>query len=95
RCGPVLLAAAVLVLAGCSSTQTLTGTVIEANAGPQYCGAVMESYPPQCGDPVDLVGFSWDGLRFEEESGVRWAQVTMVGTREGDTFTLTEPPSNQ
>jgi len=69
-------------------------TILESvEHGPQLCfGGVAESFPPQCGGP-DLVGWSWDAVGDEEsESGTTWTEATVVGTYDGRTFTLTEPP---
>jgi hypothetical protein len=38
--------------------------------GPQLClGGTFDSGPPGCGDPVDLVGFSWDSINDEDSAG--------------------------
>ena len=69
-------------------------TVLESpDHGPQLClGGVAESYPPQCGG-IDVDGWSWDGVAgAESASGTTWATVSVVGTFDGATFTLTEPP---
>jgi hypothetical protein len=46
-------------------------TVLEGpDHGPQLClGGIFDSDPPGCGDPVDLVGFSWDSIDDEELAG--------------------------
>lgn len=72
---------------------TATATVLEStDHGPQLClGGVADSLPPQCGGP-DIVGWDWgevDGA--ESVSGTTWGQYRVVGTFDGDTFTLTEP----
>lgn len=63
-----------------------------ADAEPMLClGGVMESYPPQCGGPV-VVGLDWgDVADAETASGVTWGTAWVVGTYDGETFTLTEP----
>jgi hypothetical protein len=69
-------------------------TVLESERhGPQLClGAVNQSYPPQCGGP-DIEGWDWDAVADKESAlGTTWAEVTVVGTFDGATFTLTEPP---
>lgn len=56
-------------------------------------GAVAESYPPQCSGP-GVVGLDWaDVPNTETASGVTWGEARVVGTYDGSTFTLTEPPS--
>jgi hypothetical protein len=62
--------------------------------GPELCvWAVAESLPPQCGGlPVEP--FSWDDIEGEESvRGVTWHDsVRFVGTWDGTTFHVTEPP---
>lgn len=70
-----------------------TGTVLESDEhGPQLClGGVAESYPPQCSGP-DIVGWDWgavDGA--ESANGTTWGSYTVIGTYDGQRFTLTEP----
>jgi len=70
----------------------VTTTVLEApGSGPMLClGAVALSLPPQCGD-VPVAGWSWDAVRgVEEAGGVRWGAFHVVGTYDGETFTLVE-----
>ncbi|HEX9994832.1 MAG TPA: hypothetical protein VGB14_18035 [Acidimicrobiales bacterium] len=72
----------------------VTTTVLEsADHGPQLClGGIADSYPPQCGGP-DLAGWSWDAVAGKESAaGTTWATVHVVGTFDGERFTLTEPP---
>jgi hypothetical protein len=61
--------------------------------GPQLClGVVNDSLPPQCGGP-HVKGWDWDAVADKESrNGTTWAEVTVVGTFDGATFTLTEPP---
>jgi hypothetical protein len=63
----------------------------DGEQGPQLCGAVMESYPPQCGGP-DVAGWDWDAVAHEDAQGVRWGDYLVTGTFDGETFTLTEDP---
>lgn len=70
-------------------------TILQEPGGqPQLClGGVAESYPPQCGGP-EVVGLDWaDVPGREEASGVTWGEAFVVGTYDGERFTLTEPPS--
>lgn len=70
-----------------------TGAVLEStDHGPQLClGGVAESYPPQCGGP-DIVGWDWDAVEAAESaSGTTWGSYTVIGTYDGQRFTLTEP----
>lgn len=67
--------------------------LIQAEGGePELClGGVAESYPPQCSGPV-VVGLDWDDVPdAETASGVTWGSGWVVGTFDGETFTLTEP----
>lgn len=69
----------------------VTATVLEdAEHGPQLCGGVRTSLPPQCGGP-DIVGWDWKSVRHESVRGVTWGQYMMTGTWDGERFTLTEP----
>lgn len=70
-----------------------TGTILQSPAhGPELCANVAESYPPQCGG-IPVVGLDWalvDGVT--TAGGTTWAEATVVGTYDGATFTLSEPP---
>ncbi|WP_405084411.1 hypothetical protein [Microbispora sp. NBC_01389] len=71
---------------------TATGTVLQnGKHGPQLCGLVQASYPPQCGGP-DIVGWDWKAVRAESFGGVTWGEYRVVGTWDGSRLTLTEPP---
>ncbi len=78
-----------------AAVYTTTATVLEGpDHGPQLCLAgVAESYPPQCSGP-DIVGWDWSSLEAESASGTTWGDFTVVGTWDGDTFTLTEAPTD-
>lgn len=74
-----------------------SATVLQRDpaAPPELClGAVAQSYPPQCGGPR-ILGWDWGEVAGETEaSGVTWIDtVHVTGTYDGDTFTLTRPPS--
>lgn len=72
-----------------------TTTVLESSDhGPQLClGVIAESYPPQCGGP-DLIGWDWGAVEGEESAaGTTWGTYRVVGTWDGASLTLTEPPS--
>lgn len=74
---------------------TATATVLESpEHGPQLClGAVATSLPPQCGGP-DITNWDWDEVDGAESmAGTTWGFYTVVGTYDGDRFTLTEPPA--
>lgn len=79
---------------GPSQRYTATAMVLESpDHGPQLClGGVAESLPPQCGGP-DIAGWDWNEADdYETRSGTTWGSYTVVGTYDGETFTLTEPP---
>jgi hypothetical protein len=59
--------------------------------GPMLClGAMAMSYPPQCGD-VPIANWDWDAVEGEETaSGATWGQYHVVGTYDGETFTVTD-----
>ena len=81
-----------LVPAGYDGRYRVSATVLEsAEHGPQLCGSVAESLPPQCGGP-DLVGWDWKAVEHESLSGTQWGEYSLVGTYDGDAFALTEPP---
>lgn len=75
---------------------TTTATVLESpEHGPQLCTSVMESYPPQCGlGSIEVVGWDWtvvDGS--EAEGGTTWGTYVVIGTYDGERFTITESPT--
>ncbi|MDA1360382.1 hypothetical protein O1R50_12160 [Glycomyces luteolus] len=57
----------------------------------ELCGAVAESYPPQCGG-LPVSGWDWDAVAHEEAEGVRWGSYVVTGTFDGKSFVLTEDP---
>jgi hypothetical protein len=67
-------------------------TVLENEEhGPQLCGSMLESLPPQCGGP-DVVGWDWADVDDEESvNGVTWGNYQVTGTWDGESLTLTEP----
>jgi hypothetical protein len=82
-----------LVEDGYTGRFRVTATVLESpDHGPQLCGAVADSLPPQCGGP-DIVGWDWKAVQAESVNGTTWGDYTVVGTWDAATrrFTLTEP----
>lgn len=70
------------------------GTVLQVDGeDPVLClGGVMESYPPQCEGPV-VEGWDWNPIEIKESSGgVTWGTFAVVGSWDGEVFTLAEPP---
>ena len=69
-------------------------TVLSSNEhGPELCaGAIAASLPPQCGGPP-IANFDWSSVEDKESAGdTTWAELHLVGTFDGTTFTLTAPP---
>jgi hypothetical protein len=104
RSRAVLLACLALASTGCGSEQVRsdaaaqqhrgTATVLESpEHGPELClGGQQDSYPPQCGG-VPLPNWDWDAVDDEESAnGTTWGAYTVVGTFDGTSLTLTEPP---
>jgi hypothetical protein len=68
---------------GSDEPQQVSGYVIERNGVPRLCEAILESFPPQCGEPsLRLVGNV--AARPEEH-------VTLLGTIDGELFRVSEP----
>lgn len=63
----------------------------EGAEGPVLClGGVADSLPPQCAG-VSLAGWDWEAVDGEERSdGTRWGDYHIVGTYDGEVFTVTE-----
>ncbi len=73
-----------------------TTSVLESDAhGPMLClGVILDSLPPQCGD-VPITNWSWNDVDGEEQvAGTTWGEYHVVGTFDGESFTVTEvgPP---
>lgn len=66
-------------------------TVLESpEHGPELClGGVATSLPPQCGG-VPVTNWDWEAVDHEDLNGTRWGSYHVVGTYDGETFTLTE-----
>lgn len=71
-----------------------SGMVLDkAGVGPQLCMAVEESLPPQC-QGVPVVGLDWAAIPWAETAGgTTWAEALLVGTFDGEQFTLTQAPA--
>jgi truncated hemoglobin YjbI len=100
----VLLACLVLATAGCGDDRLqadaaqeqyrATATVLESpDHGPELClGGQADSYPPQCGG-VPITNWDWDAVDDEESAnGTTWGFYSVVGSFDGTSLTLTEPP---
>lgn len=84
---------------------TITGTLFDdkreplegevRSDGPQICWFVRTSNPPRCGSGMSVEGVDWDeyaGIVLGDAETVRWAEVTIVGSFDGERLTLVEPP---
>lgn len=70
-------------------------TVLQAQGGPAaLClAAVAESYPPQCSGPP-IPNWDWGKVSGQTKaSGVTWGEYVVIGTYDGERFTLTGPAS--
>jgi hypothetical protein len=68
-----------------------SATVLDDADGPKLClGGVAESLPPQCAG-LPLAGWDWAAVEGEQSaSGTTWGDFHVVGTFDGETFTVTE-----
>ncbi len=72
------------------------GTLFANAQGVRLCNAILESHPPQCGQPslrvrgLDLVGVS----NMEQAKGVGWTtrEATLVGEVENGVLTVSTSP---
>ena len=75
---------------------TATAPVLDTPDGPPHLclGAMTASLPPTgCGGP-EIRNWNWDDVDDAESmGGTTWATYTVVGTYDGERFTLTETPT--
>jgi hypothetical protein len=67
-----------------------TATVLQSrDHGPELClGAVLTSFPPQCGG-LPIPNWRWDQVEGEQTaSGTIWGSYQLVGTYDGASFTV-------
>ena len=77
-------------------TVRVRGTLIADARGVRLCSAILESHPPQCGQPslrvrgLDIVGVS----NMEQAKGVGWTarEVTLVGEVAGAVLSVRTSP---
>jgi hypothetical protein len=85
----------VSVSAGSEQLDETDAIVIEAGERPMLCvGAIRLVLPPRCGD-VPIANWDWGAVAGEESmSGTTWGEYHVVGTYDGEVFTVTEagPP---
>ncbi|MGD9755107.1 MAG: hypothetical protein AB7W59_29295 [Acidimicrobiia bacterium] len=65
----------------------------DSTHGPALCTLLAESLPPQC-NGIPIVGWDWDQVEDEERvGGTTWVEnIEVVGTFDGTSFTVTQPP---
>jgi hypothetical protein len=70
------------------------GTVLEApGRGAMLCFGVDMSLPPGCSGPP-ITNWDWNAVGGEQSAqGVTWGDYRVVGTWDGRSFTLVEPPT--
>ncbi len=69
----------------------LDGFVVELDGVAKLCEALLESFPPQCGEPsVTIANIDELDATFATEQGVRWTDlsVRVVGTVDGGVVTI-------
>jgi len=70
---------------------TVRGSVFWDDDAARLCGVLMESFPPQCGDPSIVIGNpELLEVEFTETQGIRWTDrvVEIEGNWDGEVFTL-------
>ena len=68
-----------------------TTVLDDGEKGPMLClGGMLESLPPQCGD-VPIANWDWAAVEgAESAAGTTWGAYHVVGSYDGETFTVTE-----
>jgi hypothetical protein len=66
-------------------------TVLDAGEGSMLClGGMLLSLPPQCGD-IPIANWDWKAVEGEESmAGTTWGDYHVVGTFDGEVFTVAE-----
>lgn len=78
-----------LIALGGPVSYAYTGMVLETGGEVRWCPAVLESYPPQCGEgSLVLQGWDWAGLDPQSADGVTWGEYDFTGVRDGSTVTV-------
>ena len=71
--------------------ETVAGAVLWDQEGTRLCDALMESYPPQCGDPsVVIANPEALDLEFQQAGGIWWNDewIEIDGHFDGEIFTV-------
>ena len=67
--------------------------VLDRGTGPEVCGSVMTSLPPQCGGPR-LIGLDWADVPWADEArGVTWADMYIEFRINDGEFVLVSGPT--
>lgn len=76
-----------------SGRAELDGFVVERDGVAKLCEALLESFPPQCGDPSVVIANAEElDATFTTEQGVSWTHlaVSVAGTVDSGVLTLEE-----
>ena len=76
-----------LVARSADTPVTVQGFLIDRDGATRLCAAILESYPPQCGEPaVALVGLDLDQIAgTQTDQGITWREsVTVTVQRRQD-----------
>ena len=76
-----------------SGDVNVLGYVLIDQNGSRFCSVLLESFPPQCGQPsVDLVNLDTGVLDLQEVQGVQWTDdmVVLLGRYRDGTFTVVD-----
>ena len=76
-----------------SGDVNVLGYVLIDQTGSRFCSVLLESFPPQCGQPsVDLVNLDTGVLDLQEVQGVQWTDdmVVLLGRYRDGTFTVVD-----
>lgn len=76
-----------------SGDMHVLGYVVIDQNGSRFCSVLLESFPPQCGQPsVDLVDLDTALVALQQEQGVQWTDdiVVLLGRYRDGTFTVVE-----
>ena len=69
--------------------------VLDRGTGPEVCGAIATSLPPQCGGPR-LIGLDWADVSWADEAqGVTWADMYIEFTIVNSEFHLMSGPTER
>jgi hypothetical protein len=81
--GPALQVTDALAASG-EPVRVAGSLFVDADGRVLLCGAIAESFPPQCsGDRLEVVGLDLDAVELQEANGARWADaVELTGTVE-------------